>query len=316
MKPKDLSEFKSIIDVIAYFNDESFNLKYLEALRWGDNPICPHCEHDKSYRFNDEVRFKCAKCRKIFNAKTKSMYQGTKITLQQWFLASYIFLTSSKGITSLEMAERLGVTHKTGYQVLNKIRMYMERNANTEESVLFGIIEVDETFVGGKNKNRHKHKKIKYNKQENWKGKKYPDKVTVIGVKQRNGEVRCRAIDCVTRLEAQPFLFKHVHEESLLMSDICNAYFGMEVHCEHRTVNHSGKEYVRGYVHTNGIESFWAIVKRAIIGVYYKVSRKYTNRYIQEFVFRFNTRKLSKKDRFERLIRITGNAGLYKQKAA
>lgn len=283
---KDISEFGSIMDVVNYFKDETFNLQYLAVQRWGDKIQCPHCDCEKTYTFSDKVRYKCSSCRKIFNSKTGTIYQGSKLSLQQWFVLTFEVLCGN-GISSYKIAKKIGVTQKVAWARMHDIRNILVNVEASDDSQLTESVQVDETFVGGKNKNRHKDKKVK-----NSQGRSFKDKTPVLGILSSTGRLICTPILNTQADQIQPLLIRHVESGSMLISDEWLAYRGLEEVFQRAVVDHGAKQYSNEGLSTNGIENFWSIFKRGLTGIYYHVSKFHLNKYVQEYVFRYNNRHL------------------------
>jgi transposase-like protein len=284
--------FKSILDLLNIFPDESTCVIFLEKQRWAGNIISPFDVDSKVWKCAGN-KYMCANTGKYFNVKTGTLFDNTKISLQKWFIAIWLLTSHKKGISSAQLAKDLGVTHKTAWHMSHRIRNCFCLDPEPE---LNNIIEVDETFVGGKNKNRHKDKKVPMST-----GRSYKDKVPVLGVLERGGKLVAYVIPDTKMKSIQPILRKIIKPEAVLISDEWMAYNGMNSHCSHFIVNHSKKEYVNidnPEIHTNTIEGFWGIFKRGIIGIYNRVSKKHIQRYVNEFVFRYNTRKMKESERF------------------
>lgn len=293
---KDITEFRSVIEVVKYFKNEKFNLKYLAEKRWGGNPVCPRCGHDKVYIFGDKITYKCASCRERFNAKTNSMYEGTKLPLQTWYVAIYEIL-ANKGISSYTLAQKLNITQTTAWYRLKTIRQALAGIEKSDTTKMSGKVEIDETFVGGKNKNRHKNKKF-----EKSQGRSFKDKTPVMGILQRGVKLRARVVLDTSAEEVLPHIFNNVRKGSKLMTDEWGVYAALGTLYKHKIVNHAGKQYVNNDVYTNGLENFWSILKCGIIGIYKHVSRRHLDDYVQEYVFRYNQRKNTMKEKFEKVL--------------
>lgn len=174
---KTIENFNSLLEVYDYFSDEQKCLDYLATQRWDGEIICPHCNHNKIYAFQDKKRFKCAKCRQQFTAKVGTIFEDSKVAMRKWFIAIYLVTSHKNGISSHQLAKDIKVTQKTAWFMLQRIRFGLGANVDTDE--LEGTIELDETFVGGKNKNRHADKKV-----ENSQGRSFKDKTPVMGMLQ------------------------------------------------------------------------------------------------------------------------------------
>lgn len=295
--------FNSIIDLLKAFPDEQSCINHLEKLRWDENVISPFDKDSKVYKCTKN-RWKCKNTNKYFNVRTNTIFEGTKIPLQQWFLATYLFTVGKKGISSYELGTTLDVTQKTAWFMLSRIRYAMEHENFLKQ--MEGIIEVDETFVGGKNKNRHWDKKVK-----NSQGRSFKDKTPVMGMLERGGKVKCVVVPDTKASSIQPIIRKNVKEGSVIVSDEWWAYNGLENNYQHEVVDHGRGQYqnIDGFT-TNSIEGFWGQFKRNIIGIYHNVSRKHLQKYADETAFRYNTRLEGTKDRFNLFLHSTNGKRL------
>lgn len=289
------SNFDNLIDLITYFSDDKKCLSYLEEWRWDNGePVCPHCSHKKVYRFSDGRRYKCASCREQFTAKIGTIFEDSKIPLKKWFVAIYLVTSHKKGISSHQLAKDISVTQKTAWFMLHRIRWGLGQDTMYEDSMggEGSDVEVDETFVGGKNKNRHKDKKV-----EACQGRSYKDKVPVMGMVQRNGVLRALKVSDTKSETLQPIIEKHVAKGTKIHTDEWWGYRKLNEVYSHNYVNHGGGEYVNGDTHTNTLEGFWGLFKRSIFGIYHSASSKHIQAYVDEAVFRYNTRMLGEGNR-------------------
>lgn len=279
-----LINLNSVRELLQTFDTEEKCRTYLANLRWKDNFKCPHCNSEgKIYQFKDGKHYKCASCKKRFTATTNTIFHGAHIQLRDWFYAIYVFVNHKKGLSSLQMSKDLRVTQKTAWFMLHKIRYAMKHRTGK----LTGSVEIDETFVGGKNKNRHYNKKVKHSQ-----GRSTIDKAAIFGFAERGGRVRTIQLGRLKSRGMQLLLAKFVNTSSVIYSDEYRAYNGLnKIFKEHHVVNHASYQYVDGDKTTNTIESFWSHLKRGIVGTYHKTSRKLLHRYCQEFEFRWNMRK-------------------------
>jgi len=299
--------FKTIAEFNDYFRDEKTCYEFLENQRWGGNPVCPHCGSEKYYKvkprgkFQDIPSYRCANrsCDLPFTVRTGSIFEGSKVELRKWFQAAYEITTSKKGISSVELATRIGVSQKTGWFINHRIRTML---ADTAPELLGGMVEADETYVGGKNKNRHKDKKI-----EGSQGRSAADKTPVVGLVERGG----RVVTFVTQNTDAETLYQiignNVADGATIVTDAYRSYSGIGEAYKHITVKHEEGGYVvvenGNSFHTQNIENFWSQLKRGYVGVYHYISPKHLHRYCNEFATRYNLRDISNIARFLHVVK-------------
>lgn len=301
------SEVKSVLDLIKAFPTEQSCIDHLEAVRWEDGVVSPFDDTSKVYKCKGN-KYQCKNTGKYFNVKTGTIFDNTKIELQKWFLAIWLCTSYKKGISSIQLGKEINVTQKTAWFLMQRIRACFGNNDNEQ---LDGIIEADETFVGGKNKNRHKDKKVEASQ-----GRSFKDKTPVLGLLQRNGDVKAFVVADTKAKTIQPIIKRNVAKDSVFISDEWHAYNGLHSHYDHHVVDHSKKQYVdfeNSEIHSNSIENFWSILKRGYNGIYNWWSRKHMQRYVNEFVFRFNKRSYTQFERFNALLLNMENRTTYKQ---
>ena len=289
-----VAEFKSIFDLLKAFPDEQSCIDHLEKLMWDGNPVSPFDPTSKVYKCAGN-KYKCKNTGKYFNVRTGTIFDNTKIPLQKWFLALYVFSSHKKGISSHQLAKDITVTQKSAWFLLHRLR-YAFDHPNFKNS-LGNIVEIDETAVGGESKNKHASKKKK-----NEQGNTIHDKATVFGMKERDGNVIAVAVDNRQKDTILPIIYENVEAETVVMTDEYTAYNDLAKDYHHLTVNHSAKEYVNGMAHTNGIENFWSHMKRGIDGIYHWVSVPHLQSYVDEFTLRYNTRKFGTQQRFDLIL--------------
>ncbi len=292
MKAKD-----GLLNFMSTFPDEESCIRYLEKLRWGDKVVSPFDSSSKVYKCANG-KYKCRNSGKYFDVKTGTVFSGTKMPLRYWVFAIFLFMSHKRGISSCQLARDLGVTQKTAWNMLHKIRAFMKSQNNHKVS---GDVEIDETFVGGKNKNRHKDKKV-----EKCQGRSFKDKVPVFGALQRGGNVSAIVVPNTKASTLKPLITQLIEAESNVFTDGWE-YSGLEEYNQY-SIDHGRALYGKRVttvdgdelnVCTNGIENVWSHFKRMVFGTYYKVSKTHLQLYVDEFVFRFNTRNCGETERFE-----------------
>lgn len=316
MKNKPVTtEFKSFYELLQVLPTDESCREYLENMLWSGEPVCPHCGSKRKDHFQLKTKgvfkglYKCKEkeCRKRFTVTVGTMFEGSHIPLRKWFIAIYIFTNHKKGISSIQLAKDLGLTQKSAWFVLHRIR-----NAyNTRPQVKFsGIIQADESFIGGKSKNKHVDQRT-----ENTQGRSTKDKTPVFGMMKNGNEVQTYVVPNTKGTTLKPIIESAVKQGSLIITDEWGAYNGLEngQKFNHVVLNHKNNEYVRGGFHTNGIENFWSHLKRGIYGIYHQASPKHLHRYCNEFTHRYNTRLIDDSKRFEVSLKHVGAKLTYKE---
>lgn len=272
----------SLYEFFAKFPNEESARLYFENKRWSGEAVCPHCGSETVSECKDHkpMPYRCKSCRKHFSVRTGTVLAESRLPLHKWLMAMYMMTTARKGISSVQMAKELGVTQKTAWFLAQRIRETWMSNG--DEDKLDGPVEVDEAYIGGKAKTMHAKDRAAR--------KHYSNKQAVVGVLQRNGEVRAMHTD---RRMASRMVHDHVKAGATVNTDAASVYTHLGQTFDHHVVNHSIGEYVRGKAHTNGIESFWAVLKRGHYGIYHYMSPKHLHRYVTEFAYRHNTRELT-----------------------
>ena len=293
MKTFDFSKFKSLKQLLQTFKTEADCIHFLEDKLWdGKVPTSPYDPTSKVYRRGDGY-YRCKNTGKNFSIRKGTFMEGSNIPLTDWFIAAYLMTSSKNGINTTQLRVYLDVSKKTVWFMLQRIRQAFVQNPTEKFD---GVVEVDETYVGGKNKNRHRNKKVKHSQ-----GRSTKDKAPVFGILQRDGKVFVKVVKNVGWKVLTGNMLRKIKAGSTIYSDEYSAYqrvFGKAKAFTHKIVVHGRGNYVNGDVHTNNIEGFWNITKDAVCGTYNHVSRKYLQRYCDEVSFRFNNRKVSKGESF------------------
>jgi transposase-like protein len=263
---------------------------HLEQLRWPDGVACPFCHLHQVTKLNGQRQgfHQCNRCRKQFTVRTGTIFERSHVPLSKWLQAVHLLCASKKGMSALQVSRMIGVSYKTAWFLCHRIREAMR----SPSGLLTGTIEVDETYVGGKEINAQR-------------GRSTLKKTPVVAVIQRNGQARTRVVKSVSGKNLMKVLRDHVDIESTVMTDDFMSYrHADEVFYQHHAVVHSKKEYARGDVHVNNCESFFALLKRGLMGSFHHVSRKHLGRYSNEFAFRWDTRKVSDEERLDAALRL------------
>jgi len=266
----------NLVSLVERFHDEEACRKYMEELRWPDGAKCPRCGSDKLSRIKKRPQFDCDSCRYQFSVTAGTIFHDTHLPLWKWFLAVYLIVESKKGVSANQLKRTLGVSYKTAWYLSHRIRAALKE---VDAQLLKGIVEVDETFVGG---------------EVEGKGRGYKgNKTVVVGAMQRGGNICLQVVRGTDRETLHDFIRENTAGDTeAIYTDEWPAYRGIaDQDTKHEAVKHRDKEWSRGDIHTNSIENVWSLLKRNIVGSYHRVSAKHLDAYLDELEFRFNNRE-------------------------
>jgi transposase-like protein len=301
---------ESLSEAITYFADKDIALQFLQFLRWPAGVVCAHCDAPNPMFLKTRRIWKCRVCRKQFSVKLGTIFEDSPLGLDKWLPAIWMLANCKNGISSYEMARGLGVTQKTAWFMLGRIRLAMQTKSFKKMS---GSIEADETYVGGLSKFMHKSKRARVIKSTGMSAK-----TAVMGYMQRGDEkehstIRTEVVESIKTKEMHERVRANVEEGSILYTDALPSYVGLKKSFDHQVIDHR-QAYAVGLIHTNGLESFWSLLKRTIKGTYVSVDPFHMFRYLDEQSFRFNHRKENDGWRFAHVVSTIMNKRLtYKQ---
>lgn len=285
----------NISDLAPYLADEHKARELFEQLRWPEGPVCPRCnQSDRVYKLEGKSTrpgvYKCGHCRKPFTVTVGTVFEGSHIKLGHWLYALTRMCTSKKGISAKQLERELDISYKSAWFMCHRVRYAMSEPPLLGK--LQGVVEVDETYIGGKPRN---------NKHKGYKPKKKPIVVALI---ERDGKARSFLMPSARRGTLQNLVRLNVAETAHLITDQYKPYRGLDKHlAKHSTINHS-KQYVRGIIHTNFAESYFSLLKRGVFGTFHHISRKHAPRYLREFEFRWNRRKAANAEMLVDVVRM------------
>ena len=307
--------FKSLLDLQTKLATEEDCQKYIIDIRWNGKIECVYCNHDKVCTVKDGD-FKCSKCNRRFTVKTGSIFENSKLPLRKWLMAIYFVTNDKKGVSSYQLEDNIGVTQKTAWSMLQKLKYLITSQTNNAE--FEGVTEIDEAYIGGSESNRHaKDKKLTGEKE----------KTVVLGmINRETGKAKAMKVPTAEKDFLLPKIRLNVKSGSTIVTDTYHAYNDLKKQYTHKTVKHSAGEYVRiepavgdsqnktaFKIHTNSIEGFWSLVKRTINGTHHWVSKKHINKYLGEMSYRFSNRNMSVAERFEAICLKSNVSITYKQ---
>jgi transposase-like protein len=282
---------KTLLQAIRYFSDLDLCTEFVANLRWPDGPVCPSCGGVEHSYLTTRRTWKCKACKKQFSVKLGTIFQDSPLGLDKWLPAVWLTANSKNGISSHELARALGITQKSSWFMLHRIRLAMQTGSFEK---LSGTVEVDETFIGGKARNMHKAQR-----KQRITGTGFKGKAVVSGARQRGGKVRAAVIPDLKKETLVGRIHDTVEPGSTVYTDTHTVYrrHGIGDQFAHETIDHA-QRYVDGQVHTNGLENFWSLLKRGLNGTYVSVQPFHLFRYLDERVFAYNLRDLDDLGRF------------------
>ena len=275
----------TLFELQRMFPTDQVAKKWVENIRWQNGIECPHCQGSniQTEVTHKTMDYRCRSCRKWFSVRTGTLMQKSKLPILYWVYAVYIQTYSLKSMASMKLYRELGITQKTAWYLSHRIRKSWEEGTG----LFSGPVEVDETFVGGKEANKHEHKKLKA-------GRGGVGKTAVVGIKDRQtNKVKAKVVQNTKKPTLQGYVKDNINPGAETFTDDNRSYQGLD---NHKTVCHSVGEYVNGQIHTNGIESFWSMLKRSHKGIFHKMSPKHLQRYVDEFSGRHNLRSFDTED--------------------
>lgn len=296
--PSNQKEFSTLLELVAALPDEQAAIDHFTAIRWKNGAFCPYCGSTKVYHFSNKRTHKCGDCRQRFSIKVGTVFEDSKLPLRTWMMAVWYLSSHKKSIASTQLAKDIGVTQKTAWFMMHRLR-HAARTRSFNRP-LTGEVEADESFFGGKDKNRLVR------------DRKLRAKVVVMGVLERGGELRAYKIERPGLAGRE--VLRNVKPGARLLTDEYGPYKTIGKNYVHETVRHRSQEYARhGGIHVNGLEGYWSQIKRQIYGIHHWVSRKHIDRYIGENVWRYNRRGLEEATRFNELLAISDGRLRYQE---
>jgi transposase-like protein len=287
-----------ILEVITRFPDQESCINHLEVLRWHGKPQCPYCKSEQSSKRTGTQRHQCHSCNSAYSVLVGTIFESTKLELPKWFLAISLILNAKKGLSSRQLSRDLGINRNTAWYLQMRIREAMREGG--DQDLFKGIVEIDETYIGGAQRNHAKRKRqARRESGLNYTGMQH--KQAVVGLLEREGRIKLQVVEKANGQNIKPIIEQSVSKDASLVTDGFGGYAGLDkTYEEHQVLNKEKEEYVRGEYHTNTLEGFWTLLKRGIYGQYHKVSVTHLQSYLNEFTFKYNHRE--NKSNFELLL--------------
>jgi transposase-like protein len=283
-----MKEIKTLQQAIQHFSDEQTCIDTVAAVRWPDGVVCPACGHKEHYYLKTQKRWKCKDCNRQFSVKLGTIFEDSPIHLSKWLLTMWMIANCKNGVSSYEIHRAIGVTQKSAWFMLHRLRLAMQQGSIMKFGGGGGHVEVDETYIGGKARFMHKNKRAKMTAPGMAKGA--ANKAIVAGFFERGTrKVKTQVIPDREKSTFHAMVKEHVELGSYLSTDDCHSYWGLGKEYVHQIVDHA-ERYVDGQVHTNSLENFWSLLKRGLKGTYVAVEPYHLFRYLDEQCFRFNNR--------------------------
>ena len=308
-----MKNFKNLVDLMDFFKDEEFCHNFLKDLFWGknrENKKCPRCQSCNVNEFKDYTKNRCYDCKFEFSIRKGTIFDDSKVTLKRWFMVIYLANSNKKGVNSLAVSRQVGVTQKTAWFMLHRIKNAVAGKMFNNQFT--GTVEIDECYLGGKEGNKHTINKFK------------SEKTAVIGMVERETkQVKAVSVENADKESLLPKIGCNVKEKATIITDTYSAYNDLRNNYKHKSVKHSANEYVRNEIdidgrvafkiHTNTIEGFWSQVKRTILGTHHWISKKHINKYLGEMSFRYNTKEMEDNARFLDFLQMSFKKLTYKE---
>jgi len=273
-----------VVKILSMYNTQKKCIDHLEKMRWRGTPVCSYCGSVRSSNKSQEYRHKCHQCGKSYSVLVGTIFESTKLPLPKWFGAICLILNAKKGLSSLQLSRDIGVNKNTAWYLQKRIRRAMEEN----DFILKGMVEIDETYVGGSLSNKHFFSKLesgKYHKS----GMEH--KVAVLGMIERGGKIILKVLEKSSAKEIKPFVKSKIASDSTIITDGFGGYTGLKDHFEnHVILNHAQYQRSISQFNTSTLEGFWTLIKRSFIGQYHKISRKHLQDYLNELAFKYNNK--------------------------